>query len=126
MEITVSNEQGNAPVTVIRLVGKLDVNSYLLLQQKAEAALGAGAANLLIDLSGVSYMSSAGVRALNHVYRLLHQPSQKPAQPQAHQKSTRFKLLGPTRDVEDVLTMAGVDIFLEFHHDRQKAIASFG
>jgi anti-anti-sigma factor len=132
MEISVSQEQGRVPVTVFRITGDINVSTYEQLQAQAHQAFEAGTRNLLLDLTGVDYISSAGIRALNHIFNLLRTTAPGESDEAIRQglsdgtfKSPHLKLLGPSDKVKEVLSMAGVDMFLEIHSDRQAAIASF-
>ena len=132
MDITVSQEQGRVPVTVFRLKGDLNVNSHQALEARAREAHQAGAQNLVIDLSEVPYVSSAGIRAINAIFNLLR--ADTPAESDETMKkglrdgtfkSPHLKLVGPSRSVLEVLNMAGVDMFLEIHRDLTDAVAAF-
>lgn len=72
LKITVSQEQGQVPVTVFYLVGDIDGSSYEELQTQAKSAYEAGTQYLLLDLTKVKYMSSAGLRALHNIFDLLN------------------------------------------------------
>lgn len=132
MDITVSVEQGRVPVTVFRVKGEINVASYEQLQSQAQQAYANGVRDLLLDLAEVPYVSSAGIRALNGIFHLLR--SDSPAESdEAMRKgmsdgtfsSPHFKLLNPSRNVREALSMAGVDMFLAIHTDLKTAIASF-
>ena len=130
MEITVSQEQSNVPVTVLKLTGDLNAATFDQFQREAKKAIDAGAHNLLIDLSGVPYMSSAGMRALNQIIDWLStSPSENEAIKKAvatgKVKSPHLKLLSPTPHVLEALKTAGFDMFLEIYHDRKHAVGSF-
>lgn len=132
MEITVSQEQGRVPVTVLQVKGKVDSESSPQLLTRAQEAIAAGAHDLLIDLSGVPYMSSAGLKVINNLFNQLH-PDLSDANYQAMQKGIRdgtfkaphLKLLSPTPRVLEVLRLAGYDSFLGIHHELKDALASF-
>ena len=62
MEISVSQQQGNVPVTVIKVDGQLDGQSYQDLIAKARELYDAGARDFLLDFSDLTYISSAGLR----------------------------------------------------------------
>jgi hypothetical protein len=132
MDIIVSQEQGRVPITVIHPKGNLDAASYEQFQAEAEKAVQGGAHNILVDLSDVPYMSSAGMRTLNYLFNSLR--TDAPAESRARMdkdipagkfKSPHLKLLNPTRRVLDALKMAGFDLFLDIQHNRKDAIASF-
>lgn len=130
-QVTISQEQGRVPVTIFQVQGDIDVNSYEELQTKAEEAHQAGMRNLLLDLTNVKYVGSAGLRALHQIFDMLRDASPeddkalKRGLMDGSYKSAHFKLLNPSREVTNVLTTSGFDMFLEIHTDRKKALASF-
>ena len=71
MKITTSYEEGRVPVTVLQIKGELSSVSSQQLVERAEDAVREGAHNLLLDLSGVSFLSSTGLRAIHQVFMLL-------------------------------------------------------
>lgn len=132
MDITVSHKQGCVPVTVFHIKGDVDTSTYEQLQTQAQQAFESGTRNLLLDLAEVPYVSHAGIRAMNNIFNLLRADTPDESEEALSQglrdgtfKSLHFKLLNPNPQVVQVLTMAGVDMFLEMHHDLQTAVASF-
>jgi anti-anti-sigma regulatory factor len=87
--------------------------------------------NLLLDLTQVKYVGSTGLQAFHHIFNMLRDvtPEDDQAMRQGLRdgsyKSAHLKLLNPSRDVANVLTISGFDMFLEIHTNRKKAIASF-
>ncbi len=69
MEIDVSQDEGRVPVTVFRLQG--DLAGEEPLQSQAQEAYEAGTRYLLLDLSKVPYITSAGLRAIHFVFDLM-------------------------------------------------------
>lgn len=67
MNIIVSQAQGSVPVTVIKLDGQLDGQNYQDLIAKARELYESGARDFLIDMSDLTYISSAGLVALHTV-----------------------------------------------------------
>jgi anti-sigma B factor antagonist len=65
MDITINNLQA---VTVVELAGDLDANTASEVQQKV-ISLATPSSKILLDLHGVEYMSSAGLRMLLSLYR---------------------------------------------------------
>jgi anti-anti-sigma factor len=132
-QITVSQEQGRVPVTVFHVIGDvIDANSFQQLEAQARAAFEAGTRNLLLDLTKVRYISSAGQRALHSIFMLLraNTPSEsdetmKKGLMDGTFKSPHLKLLNPSPAVIDTLRVMGFDMFLEIHHNLKKAIASY-
>lgn len=132
MDIVVSQEQGRKPVTVFHITGAVDSSNYMELQQKATEAHEAGMRDLLIDLAKVDYVSSAGIRVLNDILKMLR--TDAPAESdEAMSKGLRdgtwrsphLKLVHVPRYVAEAFRIAGVDMLLEMYDDPAKAVASF-
>jgi anti-anti-sigma factor len=111
-------------VTVLQVSGTVDSSTFQDFTNAMRSAIEGGAEFLLLDLEGVPFMSSAGIRSLNEVALLLRKkfPQEKLGWTP---KSSRIKLLKPSVRVEDVLKISGVDSTLEIFDDLEKAIASF-
>jgi anti-sigma B factor antagonist len=120
MSILVGQEQGNVPVTVLKIEGDIDASSYKDLQDKATELIDGGASNILLDLGQVDYMGSAGFRAIHAIANLLDEEHRE-----GMFKSEHVKLLNPRGEVARVIKTLGFDSFLEIHEDRDAAIASF-
>lgn len=120
LRIAVSQEHGNAPVTVLRLKGEIDANTQAELESKAAEAVGAGTQNLLLDLSDVTYMSSAGFRAMHTIAGKLGDEQSASAI-----KSSHLKLLSPSAEVSKVIKTLGFDTYLEIYEDIDQAVNSF-
>jgi len=71
MDISVSEQQGNVPVAVIKVDGQLDGQSYQDLIAKARELYDAGARDFLLDLSNLTYISSAGLVAIHSIALLV-------------------------------------------------------
>ncbi len=119
LQIAVSQEQGNVAVTVLRLKESLDASTHKALEAKASGLVAGGAENLLLDLSGVSYMGSAGFRAIQAITKLL------PSEGDAIAKSANLKLLSPSAEVMKVIKTLGLDRYLDIQTDLDAAVPSF-
>lgn len=132
MNIEVSQAQGRKPVTLFHIQGEINITSYQELEQKAREAQAAGMRDLILDLGQVTFVSSAGIRALDNIFKLLRTDAPEESSEAMRQglrdgtfKSPHLKLLNPTPRVLEALTIAGVDMLLEIHTDQQAAVASF-
>jgi anti-anti-sigma factor len=132
MDIEVSQEQGRRPVTVFHIKGEINITTYEQLEQKAREAFNTGTRDLLLDLTEVTYISSAGIRALNNVFKLLRSDAPEESDEAMRKglsdgtfKSPHLKLQGPSPRVLEVLKIAGVDMLLQIHQNRKDALASF-
>ena len=130
MEISVSEQQARIPVTIFKVTGAITDNKEL--EQQANEAFKQGARNILLDLSGVPYMATSGLRALHAIYMLLR--SNAPEETDDAIKSgiaagtymsPHLKLLNPSAHVLEALKASGYDMFLEIHRNQKQALASF-
>lgn len=132
MDITVSQEQGRVPVTVLHVAGKTDSASADELEKKVMEVIDVGARYLVLDLSKIPYMSSAGLRVLQEVFSRLRSLSENESDKEMYRKindgtfkSPHLKLLNPTREVLEVLKMSGFDMLVSIEKDLKTAVASF-
>lgn len=136
MDISVSQAQGNVPVTVLKLDGQLDGQNYQDLITKAQELHTSGTRDLLLDLSDLTYISSAGLVALHSIALMLRGEEIPDTQAgwSAYRSMGRsseagvqkhIKLLNPREEVKSVLEMVGFDRVFEMHTDLDQAVKSF-
>ncbi|MDK1027858.1 MAG: STAS domain-containing protein [Anaerolineae bacterium] len=132
MDVTISQEQGRVPVSVIQIAGKTDSASAEEFRIKVLEEIERGARYIVLDLSKVPYMSSAGLRVLNEVFNKLRELSPEDADQDIYKhiadgsyNSPHMKLLNPTKDVLEVLKMSGFDMLVSIEKDLNKAVTSF-
>ena len=82
--------------TVLRLEGRLGHEGAALLKRAGEGVLDRGVVRLTLDLSGVDYVSSAGVRTIDGLAAALEA------------RSGRLRLLNATDPVRVVLDLSGL------------------
>ncbi len=137
MQISISKQQGNVTVTVIHLMGDVDSHTYTDVINKAQEAFDEGARDLLIDLSKVPYVSSAGLMSLHTVVKIFSGHSAQPKdggrpsfrainKEQDSPARAHVKLLNPQPAVEQVLDMVGLKLFFDIYTDIETAVKSFG
>ncbi|WP_017715356.1 STAS domain-containing protein [Kamptonema formosum] len=95
MEITITKLE---EINVVELVGDIDANTAPPVQEKV-LPLAVSEAKILIDMTNVPYMSSAGLRALLSVHR------------QATAQEAQLVLVGLSEEIKDTMEITG---FLEF------------
>jgi anti-anti-sigma factor len=132
MDIKVSTENGNVPVTVLHLDGKLDSSTYQAFQTKAEELIKGGSRHFLIDLSHTPYISSAGLRALHSLFNQLRALTPDVTDEEMRKginagtyKSPHLKLLNLSKDARTAFEMAGFDMYIEVFDDMKKAFEAF-
>ena len=134
MEIKVFTESGRVPVTVLHVDGNIDAGTSDEFQQKAEELIKGGARHLLIDLSHVKFVSSAGLRAIHSLFNQLRafDPDSNLTEQEVKQgisagtyKSPHIKLLNPSPETRVSFETAGFDMFIQTHADMKTAVDSF-
>ncbi len=136
MQISFSKDQGNDIVTIMHLMGDVDSSTYIHVINKAQEAFDNGSRNLLIDLSKVSYVSSAGLMSLHTIVKIFAGNSVQPKdggrpsfraidKTQDEPVRAHVKLLNPQPAVEQVLEMVGLKLFFDIHTDLATAVHSF-
>jgi len=132
MEITVIQKEGRVPVTFFQVEGQINMGSTEELEDRARQEHAAGMHYLLIDLSQVTSLTSAGLRTIHLINNLLSSNPPADAAPDEEQefggaKSTSpyLKLLNPQSDTRRVLNISGFDSFIEVFDDLQVALDSF-
>ena len=134
MEIQVHTENGRVPVTVMHIHGNIDSSTYQAFEAKAEELIKDGTRNILVDLSHSVFISSAGFRALHHIFnklRAIHpdvdltDADMKKGINDGTFKSPHLKLLKLSRETRTAFEMSGFDMYIEAFNDMETAIASF-
>jgi hypothetical protein len=132
MEIKVSTEKGRVPVTVMHVDGNIDANTFEIFQTKADELIQGGTRYLLVDLTHVPFLSSSGLRALHAIFIELRalfpdisDEEMRKGISAGTYKSPNLKLLNPSKETKVAIETGGFDMYLEIHHDRKTAIASF-
>lgn len=131
MEINVSYHPADEPIAILQLKGDINGSNFMQVTDKAQELFKNPARYLLIDLSEVNSISSAGLSALHKIallYSGVHQETQQAFNPQlTHSSNARkyVKLLNPQTEVEKTLEIAGFKLFFKIYRDLDSALASF-
>jgi anti-anti-sigma factor len=134
MEIKVFTENGRVPVTVMHVDGNIDSSTYEAFKAKADELINNGATYILVDLTHVKFVSSAGLRALHNIFTDLRarHPELNPSEADVKQgiaagtyKSPQLKILNLSPDARTAFELSGFDMFIETFTDMPTAVASF-
>ncbi len=98
--------------SVIRVTGRVDAGNYAELENKLKEYIDGGKKHLVLELDGIEYLSSAGVRVLISTQKAL-----KP-------RGGRLAIAQPSNRVKDVLQLAGVDILFPTYDTTVAAVAT--
>ena len=128
MDISVTLHSANEPVAVMQLQGDIDASNFVQIVDKAHEIYQNPARNLILDLSGVSSISSTGIAAIHKIALIYSGASGQIMHPdQTHSSSARkhVKLLNPQPEVEKALETAGLKLFFKVFRDLDSALKSF-
>ena len=101
------------PVTVLTVQGNVDSSTFRELIDSGEQVITQGHSNLVIDLHGVNYISSAGLMALQTIAG------------KANGSGGKMAIAGLNKQVQHVMELAGFDKILSIFGDVAAAQASF-
>ena len=136
MEINVSREEGTVPVSVVHVKGDLDASSYLALVDTTQKLYEEGVRHLLLDLTDLDFISSAGLASLHILIKMFRGESadfdggQGTSRAMERQREGGFqksvKLLNPSHEVDRVLETVGFKQFFDVFKNLDEAVLSFG
>ena len=127
LNINVSQLQSESPTTVIHLSGHLHGETEHELIDAARQAQDAGSKYLLLDLSDLDVLTSAGLRAIQLIFKLftpksdlgmINQHGEEPY------KSPYFKIVCPKPQIYYVLNIAGFLQNIPIYNNMEEAVAS--
>ena len=119
LKISTEEMQGDIPVTVCRLRGWLDAQSEEQLLEAARTTYDNGARYLLIDMTDLDTLTSAGMRALQKVYQIF-----TPKEDQF--KVAHLKLCNAPPQIYNVLGITGFLQNIPMYESQDAALQSFG
>jgi anti-anti-sigma factor len=99
-------------VAIVKLAGRLDSSAAQPAEENFARVLGSGAPHLAIDMSGLEYISSAGLRVLLVVAKKVQQAKGK------------MVLFGLVPHVREVFSVSGFDKIFAIQSDAAAAVAS--
>jgi anti-anti-sigma factor len=118
LKIITEQVQANVTVTVLHLDGWLDAQSEEQLLQVARVAHDGGARYLLLDMKDIDTLTSAGMRAIQKVYKLYTPPD-------AQFKTARIRICSAPPQVHHILGITGFLQNIPSYETTQAAVDSF-
>jgi len=116
--ITTDIPEDRPQVAVLHLDGWLDAHSEGQLVEAVQRTRDTGAEYVLIDLAGVSTITSAGIRAIQKSFGIMT--------PKEETVLGRLKLCGASPTVYEVLSITGILISVPMYESVDIAVDSFG
>ena len=118
-KVTSEQKQAGVPVMVFHISGWLDAQSEAQLIESARDAYDAGSRYLLVEMSGLDTLTSAGMRALQKVYQLYLHKDESP-------RMTHLKLCNAPPQIYNVLEITGFLQNIPMYKNVAEALDSFG
>jgi len=100
-------------IGVVAVEGRIDTATARSVEQAINGLFDAGVQRVVVDFSNVTYVASAGIRAL-----IL-------AQRRAQQFAGGIQLAALTPNVQEIFSIAGLEQMFKFHKTVDDARASF-
>jgi len=119
LKITTEQVQGTVPVTVLKVRGWLDAQSEEHLLAAARIAYEDGARFILIDMSDLDTITSAGIRGLQKIYQM-YTPKED------RFKVAHLKLCNAPPQIYNVLGITGFLHNIPMYESMEAAIETFG
>lgn len=119
LKITIEQSQASVPVTVFHIRGWLDAQSEEEFLGSARTSYEEGARFLLVDMSELDTLTSAGIRAIQKVYQM-YTPKED------HMKVSHLKLCNAPPQIYNVLGITGFLHNVPMYESLNSAIEAFG
>jgi anti-sigma B factor antagonist len=110
MEITERDENG---VSVFVITGRIDTQGAVDMDLALQTGVSAGRHNMVLDMAGVRYISSSGLRIMADVLT------------KNQEAGGDLKLAALSEKVKRVLRIIGFDNFFSIHATVEEAVADF-
>jgi hypothetical protein len=128
LSITTSKIDQEIPISIFHLNGHLHGDTERQLMEQVRQTYKDGSRYLLLDLSGVEVLTSAGLRAIHNSFLLFtpkHDVGVINEHPDEPYKSPYFKLVCPNPNIYYVLNIAGFLQNIPIYNDVEDAVRSF-
>lgn len=119
LKISTEQAQGSVPVTILHIRGWLDAQSEEQLLAAARIAYEGGARYLLINMTELDTLTSAGIRAIQKVYQM-YTPKEE------HMKVSHLKLCNAPPQIYNVLGITGFLHNVPMYASVTDALEAFG
>jgi anti-sigma B factor antagonist len=100
-------------VDLVTVSGRIDSSNAAEFEGNLKELMNSGRHSLVLNLAGVTYMSSAGLRTLVSTLK------------ECKRHSGDVRLASPSERVSEVLSLAGLDSLFQVYEDDTAAVGSF-
>lgn len=100
------------PHTILEVAGEIDASNSVMLDEAITGLVGKGSTSILVDCSGLEYISSAGLGVFMSYLE------------DFEEKNISLKIFGLTPNVFEVFKILGLDQVISITPDKATAIAS--
>ncbi len=100
-------------VQLFEIIGRIDSTNATEMGAALDKAVNDGKSNLVLDLGGVEYMSSAGLREMVRILK------------RVKRSGGDLRIANPSERVKEVLELAGLDTIFEIYPTQVEAVGSF-
>jgi anti-sigma B factor antagonist len=107
------NISGDVQCTLVEVSGRIDSMNANQFGDALNSTIDDGKVHIVLDLSSVDFMSSAGLRELVNAFK------------KAKKASGDVRLAQPSDRVREVLEMAGLDTIFRIYETRTEAVGSY-
>lgn len=104
------NEGNLGPVRILRLQGYLDGHTFVDLERRLDALFKDGGGRVVVELSGLSYIASAGVGVFIN------------SQHQVRKLGGSLQLVNPAPTVREVFGILGLEAIFTIHQTLDQGI----
>jgi anti-anti-sigma factor len=119
LKVVSEQAQADVTVTILHISGWLDAQGEAQLLESTRVAHDEGARYLLIEMSGLDTLTSAGMRAIQKVYQMF-------TPKEDHFKVAHLKLCNAPPQIYNVLGITGFLQNIPMYESLDDALASFG
>ncbi|MEI7897864.1 MAG: STAS domain-containing protein [bacterium] len=106
-------EQLTDQCVVMEITGRLDTTNYIGLEKKMMELIDSGRDKILVECSGMDYISSSGLRILLMALKKITQMKGK------------FVLCGLQENIQEIFEISGFTSIFEIHSSREDALKVF-
>ncbi len=111
IEVNVERQGG---VLSAAVAGRVDGSNVMQFEESVKGAIEDGDRAVVLDMENLTYISSAGLRAILMTAKLLQN------------QNTKFMLCSLSQSIREVFEVSGFDKIINIQADRTQALATIG